>query len=245
MDHASAMPDAASYREHIKALDTIRAWKTFFVVLAILALATHVGGWALVQLGDGLSGGGETETTQVNGNQEPSRGTSVEQAERYEAWLERVLPLAEFIGRSTVPLLGVAMLLAVLVSLSGRLGGASDFIAALFVTIFLGALFLPWERLSELFAERDTLSFATFTSLERLRSHYEANEDLSFEGTDAGLLGKLGMSPHRAAVTEDAFRFAGLPFLAILLLFYIGSRFKRGYRMARSRNAGEIPMKVV
>lgn len=226
--------DAATSREHLKALDTLGTARTFFIMLALLALMVHVGAWVWVQFFNALAVPSASAPADAD-----SSFASV--LANHEAWISTALPLAEFVGRCSVILLCVTMLLAVLVNVSGRMGGVSDFITAFYLAIVVGAFFVPWDRLTP----RDAGLPGVFTTLEQIKHHESALRGVAAESMARVRGHDLPIKSHDWELGFDAARFAGLPFIVALLLMTTGRRFTRGYRMASRSGSHDIPMKVV
>lgn len=246
MNQSSQGHDAAASREHLKTLDTIRKAKNFFLFLTVLAPLVHIGAWSAVQFGNVLES--DVRISQMEREAGREQGAELETRQAAMQWENGMLAgmsLAEFAGRIGISMLLMATLLAVLVNLAGRLGGASDFVASFFVAVVVALLFIPWERMS---AAPPTVSpnvFGVFTTVEKLKQHFEANTHASAE-TPGRLLGlNVGLSQQQAAQLVDGLRFAVMPAIAILLALISGARFGRGYRQARRQAGGDIPMKVV
>lgn len=211
----STSPPTDVSRDYLAALGDVRAWKTFFLMLVLLAVLTHVGAFVAVRHFGVLSGKFAAEEVPA---------TQPESARAIEA-LSVALPMMEFVGRVAALLLAVAMLVAAFVALCGRLP-ASGFIRGFFWSIIVFALLLPWERLTPRAARLP----GVFTDVAALES---AMPDATAAATGF------------AAQAPLYLRFAAYPFAAVLLLLYANGSFRRSHRDALARPGGNIPMRVV
>ncbi|MCK6486049.1 MAG: hypothetical protein HUU22_04270 [Phycisphaerae bacterium] len=246
MNQPSQGHDATASREHLKTLDTIRKAKNLFLFLTVLAPLMHVGAWAAVQFGGVLES--DVTVAQMERDSGREEGSDLEKRQAAMQWENAMLAgmsLAEFAGRIGITMLLTATLLAVLVNLAGRLGGASDFVASFFVAVVVAMLFVPWERMSAAPPNVSPNVFGVFTTLEKLKQHFEANMHASPDAPGPLVGMNVGLSQQKAVLLVDALRFAVMPAIAILLALISGVRFGRGYREARRQAGGDIPMKVV
>jgi hypothetical protein len=238
---------AAAGREHVRAIQTIRWWRSLFVLLAIVAPLVHAFSWGAVRWW------GVLDSDVITANMETAAGKEVgstlelrSTAAQWETWLRAILPLSEFIGRLAVILLAITLLLSALVILTGGLPGVSSMIRAFFVTIIVCAMFIPWERLSE----KDAYVPGVFTTLDKLKQSrvtaMQKSEDTAGAATQpVTVLGRnLGPSSEWNVALDTA-RFAALPFFAVLFLMIAGGGSGRAFRLATERAGGGIPMKVV
>jgi len=241
-------------RDYLLALETLRKSKNILMLVAILAPTLHLAAWIAVQFWGVLdvragrmpaasaqAHAGVTEATVPSGSGTQTPSDAAARVDRWDAALRGGLPLAEFIGRSAMVLLIATLTLAVLVCLVGRLSGVSDLISALYVAIFVGVLFIPWERI----APSETNAFCVFTTVEKLKQRYDAHASTA-SGTPGPFASRIGLSSSDGGVALDGLRFGAFPLLSMLLLGVSGSRFGRAVRSARqSATAGGGAIKIV
>ncbi len=211
-------------RDYLTALTSIRKWKSFFLLLAVLCLATHAGAWAAVRFGwvpaspravTGFEGDAANAT-------QPSL-TERERAEKMWNVMRAALPTTEFVGRLSALLLCLSLLVAVQVALVGRMPVAG-ILQAFFWTMIVLALLMPWERL----AQNSTRLPGVFTDVATLEMPAED-----------------GASPSTMSKLVAPLRFVGYPLLAVLMLVWANGRFHRSFREAMAQPGTNIPMRVV
>ncbi|MEE8170470.1 MAG: hypothetical protein V3T70_07980 [Phycisphaerae bacterium] len=219
--------------EHFKALDTIRRARNVLILVTVLAPLTHLGAWVAVQFCDVLRptepGVAAVVTTQEAGDVIQSEELSAASKWNWHAALGAGLLAAEFVGRCGVFLLFGTMVLGVLVTLTGRLSGTGDMIAAMYLAILVGAVFVPWERM----APESIQVYGVFTTLEKLEQHDDVVKSLTATPAAFAEEGAMGVSEYQWNVGLDALRFGAGPLLASILLLMCSGRFGRGYRAAR------------
>lgn len=226
----SQLSSSAS-REHLKALDTLGRARTFFIALALFAVASHAAVWAAVYFFDVLHAPAASA---------PAEAAAADVDLRASA-MAPLMTFAEFLGRCAILLLCITMLMAVLVSVSGRLAGISDLIVGFYLSIIVGALFVPWDRLTP----REAGVAGVFTTLEKIRQHDAVIRGIPLDAHKTFFSKDVGIKRHDYDIALDAARFAGLPLVAAILLLGVGRRFTRAHRVAARTTAHEIPMKVV
>lgn len=239
-------------REHLSALETLRKAKNILILVAVAAPVLHLAAWVAVQFFGVLDARprGAASTVTASAPADPSAAapateTVADAAARVDRWdrtIRGTLPLAEFAGRCAMVLLTITLLLAVLVCLSGRLAGVSSLISALYVAVFVGVLFIPWERI----APAETNAFCVFTTVDKLKQRYDARSALraapvaADEAATSGVLASFDRS-----VALDGLRFAALPLMSVVLLLSSGARYGRGIAAARKPAAGEGGVKII
>ncbi|MFO0973530.1 MAG: hypothetical protein U1A27_08845 [Phycisphaerae bacterium] len=214
-----ASPGAELSRDYMLGLETIRRWKTFFLVLTLLALATHVGAFVAVRHFNIISAPPADDASAA------AATTQRADSERAHDILAVALPSMEFVGRATALLVSLALLLACFVALAGRLP-AAGFIRGFFWSLIVLALLLPWERLTPRAARMP----GVFTDVAALES--------AVPGATPGPTGLTDQIPFHM-------RFVAYPVVAAALLVFANGGFRRSYRDAQSRPGGSIPMRVV
>lgn len=215
-------PDSGDLRrDYLAALTSVRKWKSFFLLLVLLCLATHAAAWVAVR----FRWVPPVPVAEFDVDPAATQPTLAERQRSENAWnaLRMVLPTTEFVGRLSALLLCLSLLVAVQIALVGRLPIAG-IVQALFWSLIALALLMPWERLGP--------------TATRLPGVF----------TDAGALeisDAASGSESRLAVVVPPLRFVGYPFFAGLILCFANSRFHRSFREALAQPGASIPMRVV
>jgi hypothetical protein len=220
-------------REHLMALDTIRFAKNFLVFIACMMPLAHVGAWSLMEFFWVTDASDAVATAPAHDVQMTAS------SDQYDNAIRAALPLTEFMGRCAIMLLAVTMLLGVLVCVSGRMGGVSYFIKALYLTVIVGAMFIPWERVTP----EHTHIYGVFTTMDVLKAHHEFTIDTD-PAAKASLWG-VEMPAQTHSMIVNGSRFGLMPLIAVLVLMVAGFQSGRGLSAARRTGGGDIPMKVV
>src|SRR5690606_12951300 len=131
-----------------------------------------------------------------------------ETSDQFANMIEGLLPITEFIGRCAILLLIGTMLLGVLVCVSGKLGGIHHFVRAFYYAIIVGAMFVPWERVTR----GEAPVFGVFTTMDTLRDHYDATRGINEDQT-TNLFGRE-FSKRTELEFIDGMRFGMMPFFA-------------------------------
>jgi len=209
-------------RDSLSALTSIRKWKSFFLLLAVLCLATHAVAWAAVRFKWVPAAPRSAAVDAESAATQPDEGDR-RQAEKAWNAMRVALPTTEFVGRLSALLLCLSLLMAVQIALVGRLPVAG-IVQAFFWSLIVLALLMPWERL----APTSTRLPGVFTDVAALEMPDEvAGAPSSLSGVVAPL------------------RFVGYPLLAVLILLFANSRFHRSFREALAQPGANIPMRVV
>ncbi len=112
-------------REHFAALEVLRHAKNVFLWLAFVAVALHVVSWLMLRQADSPQGTRDWELT-----------------------AEWMLAMAGFVARCSVLVVTGVFVMALLVSLSAKLGGAAGLAKAGVWSLAALAMLVPWVRLS-------------------------------------------------------------------------------------------------
>lgn len=142
--HGSAPADPsrlAEMQDYLEALRSVRFARRIFVVLVLLSLLLQVALYLTIRFWDVQA----LELLLMGSAAQPAAD-----AEAIGFWqfaLGFGLPLAHFVGACAAFLLAIACLLAVNVSLSGRLGGAQPSICSFFWAVLLLAMLVPWQQI--------------------------------------------------------------------------------------------------
>ncbi len=117
-------------REHLAAFDVLRFAKNAFLWLAAAAILFHIGAWLSMR-----GGAAQGADALVSGVRHASTG-------RFES----SLAVAGFVARASVLIVAGVLIVSLLVSLSGRLGGAAGLARACVWSLAALALVTPWVR---------------------------------------------------------------------------------------------------
>lgn len=222
--------------EHLDALKTLRRARVFFLLVAVLAPAVHVGAWAAVQLGDVLLPAAASQPVRAP-DEPPPVASAPADVSCWQDCLGMAMPLAEFVGRLMIVLLIITLVLTVLVHLSGRLPGVRPAISSLYLAIVVGLLFIPWDRLTPGAAGMQ----GAFTTLDDITRHYEHNLRAAADASPSLFGVTLPISRRGYDLLLDGFRFALLPLLSIILLLMAAVRAAAAQAMAAPRAESPPP----
>jgi hypothetical protein len=205
--------------DYLVAMTSIRAAKTFFIVLVLVCLLFHMGAWTAVKYG-----GVQAGATPAIGEDALAEAVPTAEEPSWDAKsiIQAGLPLTEFLGRASALMLCAALVLAILIALTGRLP-VQGYVKGFFRALLVFALLLPWERLVGGGARIPGV-FASYDSLQ----------------LDWQVPGMPAVSPAAAVV-----RFIAYPLVVVIILLLANQQFRRSYREAESRHSAEIAMRVV
>ena len=141
--------------------------------------------------------------------------------------LRLVLPLTEFLGQVSCGLLTLSFLIAVLVCLSGGLGGVRGSVSAFFWMLVLLALLFPWGR---------WLGGAPDAEVVQIPGVYYTFSELADLPT-----GFTRVTDH----VLHYLRYLVYPVLALLIAFTGDRRFSRGYRLVQRHLESRLNIKKI
>jgi len=148
-------------REHLGAVDVLRYAKNAFFSLALVAILLHVAAWIVVAHTDTL---GPLLPSAASGMSAAPTDAQIGSARRWESVLQSSLTLGGFVGRASVLALCGVYVLALLISLSARLGGAAHLTRAFVWSLAALAMLVPW-----LHAPQEALTtYTAFYGMEEL-----------------------------------------------------------------------------
>ncbi|MFQ5411000.1 MAG: hypothetical protein ACE5EC_01835 [Phycisphaerae bacterium] len=132
-------------REHLAALGIFRIARNAFFALAVFAVALHLGSWFLVQTGDDTSSiraaaPWQNQPIEHDGQSE----NRIDDSGRWSHRMESALKMAGYVGRASALVIAGVYIVSLLVSLSGRLGGAASLAKACVWSLAALALVTPW-----------------------------------------------------------------------------------------------------
>jgi len=128
----SNTPSRETPREYVAALDVLRVAKNTFLWLAVAAILFHVTAWLFAQ-----SASASISDTAATG-----------EVRHWAARLESSLAVAGFVARASVLIVTGVWIVSLLVSLSGRLGGAAGLARACVWSLGALALVTPWVHVN-------------------------------------------------------------------------------------------------
>ena len=222
MDHVDAISREVG-REHVGALNVLRHTKNVLIWLALVSVALHIVSWVVVCHTDMLDPLKlEILRTEGNADQHASLPTQVERdkARSRELMIESSLALSGFVGRAAVFVLTCVLVLALIVSLSARLGGAAWMTKSCVWSLAALAMLVPWDLITRSDAAALTMPSAFF-------SVAQLNEATS--GSVGFLLQSL--------------RFFIYPMLVAAFLIASQISFRRAYRAVTAAPAARLPIR--
>lgn len=205
--------------QYTSAMRSLRAARNLLAALVLLAILVQLAGFILVNFTgvlDAKFAGSSPQAATLPSEDaaQPADDTSADiaRAALYEASLNWALPAAKFIAMVSAILLSLIILLAVKVSLLGRLTGMAKLISAFLWSLVLLMMVTPWQQvLSGSFA-----SGALFNLGELLEYSRRINPAFGAKGVTT-----LDLAFFYA-------RFAAYPALALLVWCVVFAKFARG-----------------
>ncbi|MFQ5412336.1 MAG: hypothetical protein ACE5EC_08550 [Phycisphaerae bacterium] len=135
-------------REHLAALGILRLSRNAFYALAVLAVVLHLGCWFLARTAHppppSRSAAPWQDHTTSPGEAISRTARSTDGMDRWTGRMESALKAAGFIGRASALVIAGVYIIALLVSLSGRLGASSSLAKACVWSLAALALVTPW-----------------------------------------------------------------------------------------------------
>ncbi len=199
-------------REHLGALDVLRYAKNAFFSLALVAILLHVGTWIVVAHTDTL---GPLLPSAVSGGSAVPTDAQIGSARRWELVLQSSLTLGGFVGRASVLVLCGVYVLALLMSLSARLGGAAHLARSFVWSLAALAMLVPW-----LHAPQEALT---------AYSAFYGMEELSRSAADGGFLAVV--------------RFLFCPLLVGLFLIIAQVRFRNAFAQITAAPGAKLSLR--
>jgi hypothetical protein len=192
-------------REHLAAFDVLRFAKNAFLWLAVAAVLFHLGAWWSLR------------------GQAMEEGDAVSSAVRHVSTgrFESSLAVAGFVARASVLIVAGVLIVSLLVSLSGRLGGAAGLARACVWFLAALALVTPWVRVQTEVAAGLGSALYGFDELDRSVA----------DGSAGGILAIL--------------RFGLCPVLVVVCLVLGQIHFRRAYRSMTITPPPKLPIHEV
>jgi hypothetical protein len=195
--------------DYVSAVKTIRSVRGLIFIFLVLALLVPLASFAGAQFGN----------IERPDRSSPEASTAAEVAEpdsyfdlRLYDLADRTMRVAPFIARLMTLMLVVVYLVSTNVCLSGRLGGASDSVAAFFWAVFLMLLLIPWQ--------------SWIGGAEHLAIYYDL---------DTMLDSRENLGDHWTELLSHYVRFLVLPFVGLLTAVVADLRFGRCHREVMKR----------
>ena len=132
--------------EYSQALRSIRAAKTIFWCLLLLAILAQLVVFGLTVWGGVLDALYKADTASKPAT---SSTRAIEIAEQWRINFQWILPMTQFLAMVMGLLLVMSLQVAVLVALVGRLGGVGSLVSAFFWSLLLAAILVPWHSVFE------------------------------------------------------------------------------------------------
>ncbi len=164
-------------RESLVALDVLRVAKNAFFWVAVVTVALHLAAWFMARSRAAPATPAGTAVVE----------TEVRISDRIAQSLEQQLSLIGFVGRSSVLVVNGAFMLALFVSLVGRLGGAAGLTKSCVWALAALAMVAPWVSADV----RQMISF---------RSAFFAEDELYSTGDGVVVLVRFVICPLLVAV---------------------------------------------
>ncbi len=198
--------------EWAKALDSVKAAKNLFWVLIGLSILIQIGAFVAV------NSFGVIDPSEYS--QDGAQPTTAEAAGKTESitwWnhtLKWVLPATKFVALVAAVLLSLMLLLAVKLSLVGKLSGIDGYMSSFLWSLVLGVMLIPWQQLLNF-----ELASGALFNLGQLKAAL-AQVKPAFGAQD----------PSRIARLLFYLRFAIYPIAALFVMLAVQVKFARGLR---------------
>jgi len=139
----------ANVAEYPAAFRSIRGAKGFWSLLIFLAIMTHLTAFVLVDYVGILDEepAPEVGSASAPAARAPEQADKISLAGYCRTILDEAMPAMKFAAPISCMILTATLFLAVVVSLTGRLGGAGGFLGAFFWSLLLLLLLIPWQRI--------------------------------------------------------------------------------------------------
>jgi len=204
--------------EYCDAFRSVRAAKNLFWWLIAAAIVAQLAAFVLVNFV------GVIDPLHQGGASQPA--TAPLSAERWQEALTWVLPATKFLALVCGMLLSLTLLVAVNLSLLGRLGGVAGLVSAFFWSLILLALVTPWQQVMNA-----AVACGALYNLDEL-VRAAGKVKCSWGVKEAGALDW----------TLFYARFIAYPLVTVLVWLRVQAKFARGYRgMNLPRPAEMLP----
>jgi hypothetical protein len=210
--------------EYYDAFRSVRCAKRLFWWLIAVALVVQLTSFVLVNFVGVIDGLYMSPSATAPAATEWARQATGDSAWQWRDVFYWVLPGSKFLAFSSAILLSLTLLLAVKLSLVGRLGGVAGLISAFFWSLILLAIVTPWQQVI-----RGTFACGALYNLDEL-----LRAVAKVRGT---------WVTHDVSIfTWILFyaRFIAFPVVAVLVWLVVASKFARGYRNMNLPRPAEI-----
>ena len=195
--------------DSVSAVKTIRSVRGLIFFFLVLSLLVPLASFAGAQFGNIERAAYGPLTASASGQiAEPESDSGG----NLYSLADRSMRVAPFVARLMTLMLVVVYFMSTNVCLSGRLGGASDSVAAFFWAVFLMLLLIPWQ--------------SWIGGAERFAIYYDL---------DAMLDSRENLGDHWTAVSRHYVRFLVLPFVGLMTAVVADLRFGRCHRQVMKR----------
>ena len=213
----------AGTSDYLDAFRSVRLAKNLCWIAVFLALATQVFGFVMVSFVGKIDAAPSLgiDYGVVVAPTAPYSPETVEQAEAWYQVLYWLMPTAKFVGLVAAMLLSLTLLLALKLSLLGRLSGVAGFVRAFFWSLILLAMVIPWQQ----FPAESSFASGVLCSLGYVVRHTQK------------MLALWG-GPQSVELLDQILyygRFLAYPGIALLIWLTIHLKFAKGLRMVKAR----------
>jgi hypothetical protein len=200
--------------EYSAAIRSVRCAKNVFWLLTALAILAQLVVFGLVAWGGTVDALYGTSATMSRPASAPAGDKAIDRADAWRANFVWMLAVSQFLAMIMAFLLVGWLLVAVCVSLVGRLGGVASLLSAFFWSLVLLAILIPWQFTFQ----KSPLIGALFTY-----------DDL-YKGTMAVKTSWGAVDVSIWELVRYHVRFLAYPILAVLIWLLVNSRFRHGCR---------------
>ena len=210
--------------EYVAAMKSVRCAKNVFFLLLVLGILTELTGFAVMVFTSKLDAAHgpaagpfamvpTTGTAQTRPEIDPNASRIVQSSAMWKYFLGTAMKIGRFVAPVAAGLATASLLVGLLVTLVGRMDGAGGLSSALFWSLLLLALLIPWHH-----AFVPEVGPGAMYSLSELT----AAAGPAVKGWGGGADGWDRTLFHA--------RFAGYPLVALLALLAVQMKFARGYK---------------
>ena len=217
----------AAVVEYVTAMKSVRCAKNVFFLLLVLAILTQLAAFAVINFTDKLdaayrpadrpgapAAAPATSPARTRAAADADAPDAIQAAVMYKHSLGAAMKVARFVAPVAAALATVCLFIGLIVTLIGRLDGAAGLSGALFWSLLLIALLVPWQQ-----ASSPAVGLGAMSSLEEL-------------ATESGRVVKGWGHEVHGSWDHVLFyaRFVGYPVVALLVWLVMQSKFARGYK---------------
>ena len=130
-------------QEYTASLEVLRRAKNAFFCIGLLAVASHLVSWGVSRYSTKL---GPFSLSAASASQPEFSEAEYQSGRRWQKGVESAITWAGFLGRVSVCVLVGIQVVALMISLTGRLGGAEALTRAIVWLLVAMAMVVPWMR---------------------------------------------------------------------------------------------------